>query len=681
MMNESPETRGVESQPPSEPSAFDSGSHRETLITLGVALVFAGLMIAQEVRVLSALTDGGALPNMSWRTLVPLAVIAISLFLPLRPRVAFMGGAGAFWAFVLVCDASYFRFFGSVTSLMSAGTAHQLWDVRDSVIDVQRATDLVFLAFFVCLAAVALLPQRWLGNGARPAGIHRRGLAALVLTLVVGVMGTAAWFTPIYEDTHHIGREKWVLPIDHWGSRYSHATFAATFGLYNYHLRDLVQFLDRFRNVEELAPEQIASLDRVVAHKRELNEIDTPFAGIARGRRVVMIQLEAIVHWTMGLEVDGTPVMPFLTSLADQGLSWDYVMDVTAMGRTSDAEFAVMTGLLPDTSRPNSFAHPDRAPTYLPRVLKDAGYGTASYHGYVRSFWNRAYTHPVYGFDEMYFDEAYPREEILGLGVPDGVVYDYLLEKLGEEQEDELSFSFYISLSSHHPFVYTPAEYNSLFPSLTLDEGWGLLGPYLRSARYTDDALAAFFAGMEERGLLEDTVFVIYGDHDMGGLRTERTLPQVGPLAYSVAAERVPFIVLVPGEEELIARHRDAHTDATAGLHDTFPTLMHLLGEPIPLGVLGTNLLVPDEYRDPVPLPARLGDVLFAHRHAIHTSRGGGPIDPSDPDMREAPDQIPSLEEGTRDQFVVRELLDHPEYWDQAEARGGVDLVDNRPGG
>ncbi len=281
------------------------------------------------------------------------------------------------------------------------------------------------------------------------------------------------------------------------------------------------------------------------------------------------------------------------------------------------------------------------------------------------SFWNRDYTHPVYGFEEMFFDDVYGDEEILGLGVPDGTVYDYLVDRISKEEAP--SFSFMISLSSHHRFIYTPSEYSQLFSGLSPEQGWGLLGPYLRSTRFTDDALAAFFKDMDERGLLEETLFVIYGDHDAGALHAEKTLPQMSEFAYTVAEERVPFIVVVPGKEAEIAAHRDSYTTATAGLHDTFPTIMHLTGEPVPHGVFGTNLLVPDEIRDPVPLPSQRGDLLFAFRHCIYTTQGSGCIDPEKMKNHPPPKRIPSLLEGVRDQVIVRDLLDHPEYWSRAD--------------
>ena len=448
----------------------------EFFATFGISLLFFLLMLLQERAYLYALTDGAAVPYLMWRTMWPLMLIVVAVLLPIRPRILFLSATGLFWSVVVIGDSANFRFFGSVTSLVSAGTLHQLWDVRDSVMEVLHVSDWVYPGLFLALSAFALLPQRFLiGEGIEPSTSRRRVVSGAWLGLVLGIITVAAWLTPIYEDTHHIGREKWVMPIDHWGSRYSHSAYAATFGLYNYHARDLIKFVDFGRNRAALTAERLDFIDRVVAHKKALNQIETPFAGIATGRRIVVIQLEAIVHWVQGLEFEGEPVMPFLSGLAESGLSWDYVMDVTAVGRTSDAEFAVMTGLLPDTSRPNSFAHPDRARSYLPRVLSDLGYSTASYHGYKMSFWNRDYTHPVYGFEEMFFDDVYGDEEILGLGVPDGTVYDYLVDRISKEEAP--SFSFMISLSSHHPFIYTPSEYSQLFPGLSPEQGWGSTRP------------------------------------------------------------------------------------------------------------------------------------------------------------------------------------------------------------
>jgi len=659
--------RAADDRTTGDPAAGPRRYARELLVTLAVAALFSFLLIAQERLFLRALGENGQVPTLVWQLLCPLGSIALSFLFPIRIRIALLAAIGALWSIVAIGDAAYFRFFGSVTSLVSAGSAHQLVDVRQSVLDVLHGSDAIYLVVFVAMALVALTPASAL-TGREPALAYAtRKRFACVAFGAFAVVGIVARYTPIYEKTHHIGRSDWVMPSEHWGSNYSFTTYATTFGLYNYHVHDLLESVLMGRPRTTLGAENYRAIGAVLAEKGRLNALPTPFEGIARGRRVVFVQLEAITHWVVGLDVDGEPVMPFLRSLTKRGLSWDYVMDVTSIGRTSDAEFAVMTGLLPDSSRPNSFTHSDRAHAYLPRALAALGYRTASYHGYKKSFWNRTYTHPVYGFQEMYFDDVYDSDRILGLGVPDEVVYDFVIDRLAERTDP--SFSFVISLTSHHPFVYTPAEYERLFPGLEPEHGWGLLGPYLRSARYADDALARFYAEMEARGLAKDTLFVFYGDHDMGFLGTEKTLPNMTKLVYTVAEERVPLVVVVPGEEATMAAHRDGHTTATGGLHDLFPTVMHLLGEPVPRGVMGTNLLVPDELRDPVPLPERGTDLLFAYRHAIYSPRGSGPIDPSRSEDRVKPPRIPTLVEGMRDQLIVRDLLDHPDSWEKS----GVD--------
>ena len=672
-----PKARGAEdSAREAEPKRGLQAGQHELLLLSWIGVVFGVLMILQERNVLLMVARGEEIPSLLWRLQWPLLLVLSSLLFPVRARIVFLAVTGSLLGLVAIGDATYFRFFGSVTSLVSAGTMHQLVDVRDSVFDVMKTRDFLYPVLLLSLSSLAFLPKRWLvGRAEQVIDWRQRRLLVVRLGTLLMFFATAAWLTPIYEDTHHIGRDKWVFPEHHWSSKYSYSSYALTFGLYNYHARDLVHFLDLGIDAAPLSQDRLAEIDAVVDHKRGLNQIELPLEGIAAGRRIVVIQLEAMVHWLLDFEHDGTKVMPFLSELARRNLSWDFVMDVTAMGRTSDAEFAVMTGLLPDTSRPNSFAHPDRARSYLPLVLQDLGYSTSSYHGYKMQFWNRTYTHPTYGFQESFFDEAYDANRILGLGVPDEVVYEFVADRIGREEGPSLSFI--ISLTSHHPFVYTPKEYNDLFPSLTLDEGWGLLGPYLRSARYTDDALKAFYEDLEARGLLEDTLFVIYGDHDAGAMHTMKTLPQMSPYTFTVAEERVPFVIAIPGKEAELAVAREQHTDATTGLHEVFPTVMHLLGEPIPDGILGTNMLLPDAARDPVPLLSRLGDLLYAYQHCIHTSRGSACIDSETPPPPPGSEGAPTLLEGVRDQIIVRELLDHPDYWERrADASALASAVD-----
>jgi len=652
---------------PDDNDSLSSPLTHELLVSFLIALIFGAAMVAQEHGILRLLVGDASMPYLIWRSLWPLSLIGISLLLPMRSRILFLAGSGLLWTGVVVADHAYFRFFGSVTSLVSLGTIHQLSDVHESVFQVLNGADGVYAIAFITLSLVAILPKRLLQGAGEGLEWRLRKRASLAVFAVVFLFAMIARVTPIYEDTHHLGRDKWVMPADHWGSKYSYAGFAGAFGLYNYHAVDLWNALTDDGSAD-LSDERIAEIDSLIDRRARLNAEGSPYFGLARGRRVVMIQLEAIVHWAMTAEHEGVRAMPFLFGLTKSHLSFDYMMDVTAIGRTSDAEFAVMSGILPDVSKPNSFVNADRAGAYLPRALGDLGYSTASYHGYDIDFWNRSMTHPTYGFERSYFRETYDQSRNLGLGVPDDVVYDYLVEELAGEKEP--SFSFMISLSSHHPFVYSPKEYRQYFSDLKPNEGWGLLGPYLQSARFADDQLAEFFENLKAQDLLEDTLFVIYGDHDAGGLLTTRTLPTMSPYAHTAGEERVPFLIVMPGLENELADMADAFPNSTGGLHDVFPTVMHLLGEPVPSGVLGTHLFVPDGVRDPVPMPTfRADEVLFAFRQCLIGSHGSACIDPHLEREPIPADEIPTLEVGVSEQLLVRDLLSAQGYWTDRAAR------------
>ena len=67
-----------------------------------------------------------------------------------------------------------------------------------------------------------------------------------------------------------------------------------------------------------------------------------------------------------------------------------------------------------------------------------------------------------------------------------------------------------ITLSNHSPFDDVTKYGNIDLGYLNDTE----MGNYLKSAHYADEALGVFFKLVKENGLDEDTVFILYGDHE-----------------------------------------------------------------------------------------------------------------------------------------------------------------------
>ena len=629
------------------------------------SLLYVGTLVWFERELILEIADPGARPpSLFWQLLWPTALLAFSFFLTPTLCWLFLGLTGWLSIAILACDAAYFEFFSTVTSMVMYGSFHQLFDVRDSVFNLLSPERLLPAVLFLPFFFLAARSWRRRGPGDlevtdRKGSWRRRSrIWGAVLIAANIAMGSIAWQLPIYEDTHHPHRDKWVKPAEHWNSRYSRSSYASTFGVFNYHVMDLVRVIERAMAKDHLDDARRDAIKRVLVHKKRLNARKSPLWGIARGRHVVILQLESLQHFLLDLKVREHEVTPTLNRLRKTAFTWDNIVDVTYVGRSSDAEFAALTGLLPDARMPAASYGLSDSLVALPKVLKKHGYTTSSVHGLKREFWNAAYTHPAYGIEEMHFGERFRGSKKVGLGPSDRDVFSYAVELL-QSRRLQQQFLFVISLSSHHPYLYVDQKYLKPYSHL-LEKGqvvgkeYGVAAPYLASASYTDEVVGEFFDALERRSLLKESLIVIYGDHDRGNLAGDSPIPEVGPRMYSLTEDRIPMILLVPGEEELIARHGRQFLDVTGGLQDLAPTLLHLLGEEIPLGMLGTHLFVNNDLRDPVPIPTAPG--LFAYRGNLVLP--GGKVVPLGAGTQ-PPDSIPSRQEALVDQLAVQDLLDH----------------------
>jgi lipoteichoic acid synthase len=651
----------IDDSTPAQPTAEVAPMARlSPYLPIVAYLLFVVVLVSLEREVILTIADPGTYPpSLLWQLLWPIGLIATSLLFPPWMRWIFLGITGCASILVLAADSAYFAFFGTVTSMFMYTSLHQLVDVRDSVsnlISLQRLLPaILFLPLFGLgvwnvlrrkpAKQETLLPRGdWSNN-------PRAWTALLLVTNLT--MGCIAWNIPIYEKTHHLGRENWIKPSEHWNSTYSRSSYASTFGVFNYHVMDLIGATRSIITKAPLLDERKEEIVQHLAHKKHLNDQKSPLWGIARDRHVIILQLESLQHFLLDLEVQGHEVTPVLNALSRNALAWDYIFDVTYIGRTSDAEFATMTGLLPDPRKPASYYALSDALVTLPKALKESGYATSSIHGFKRSFWNRGHTHPLYGIDEMHFEERFTEMPKMGLGPSDKDVLRYTADLL-ESNREQKQFLFFASLSSHHPYIYVPAKYGQPYAHLQLGAGYGLIAPYLASASYTDEAIGEFLQMLDERSLLEDSILVIYGDHDRGGLGAHKPIPEVGERMNSFAEDRIPMIIVIPGKEEIIAAHADEYRGVMGGLHDLFPTLLHLLGEEVPLGVLGTHLFVENGRRDPIPIPTAPG--LFAYRGAL--ALPSGKVMKSRL-LTESIDKMPSQQDALVDQLAVQSLLDH----------------------
>jgi phosphoglycerol transferase MdoB-like AlkP superfamily enzyme len=223
----------------------------------------------------------------------------------------------------------------------------------------------------------------------------------------------------------------------------------------------------------------------------------------------------------------------------------------------------------------------------------------SSFLGYNSSFWNRANTHRIHGFQALVFEDELPRGRVLAMGLADDVVFPAVAEHLAGLRSP--FYGFVLSLSLHHPYNDVPPEYEDRFPRVCVDEAGLSFRGYLQLSSYVDRQLELFFHRMVELGIAENTLFVFFGDHDLGSLsaggsrdayahlnRLLRFCFGKNPL--SPEEHRMPLCIVAPGLEDDLAPHVEKYSRVVGCSSDLFPTIFHLLGLPIPAHCQGMHL-------------------------------------------------------------------------------------------
>lgn len=262
---------------------------------------------------------------------------------------------------------------------------------------------------------------------------------------------------------------------------------------------------------EELVDSKKITQEYIHSLKNNQPSENTQYQNIAQGRNVIIIQLESFQNFLVNLKIDGQEITPELNSLVRDNYYFNNFYQQVGQGNTSDAEFVVNTSFYvpPNEAATQNYAY-KQLPS-LPKLLKDAGYNTATFHTNVVEFWNRKELYQALGFDKYYDQEFFTQEDTVYFGPSDEVLYRKTAEKLDEMQnQDQPFYAQVISMTAHHPFTLPHEKDLISVPDRYQDT---MVGDYLRSQNYADHQLGVFIEDLKERGIWDNSLIVLYGDH------------------------------------------------------------------------------------------------------------------------------------------------------------------------
>jgi arylsulfatase A-like enzyme len=286
-------------------------------------------------------------------------------------------------------------------------------------------------------------------------------------------------------------------------------------------------------------------------------------------RNVILLSVDALRADHLGYHGYHRDTSPFLDSLAERVARFDTA--ISASSHTREAVPALLSGEYPEVFAAEGFTH---ATETVADRLSAAGYRTAGFH-------SNPYVSRAYGFDSGFdtFDDdlALGQNRLTALiqraldkFVLNKGEYHARAETINRKSLDWLDgvdkpfFVWNHYMDPHGPYNppegYTYAdrelsnsEAHDLYQKcikrpdeVTEAERELLIDAYDGEIRYLDEQLSAMFDGLEERGVLEESLVVVTADHgDAFGEHGYYTHPRY--LHESLI--HVPLLVSMPGDE------------------------------------------------------------------------------------------------------------------------------------
>ena len=493
---------------------------------------------------------------------------------------------------VVLCiiNSIYYSYYNSFVSVSLLATSAFVSDVGDAVLELAiSAKDFIYIwqPIFLYYVYTRLVKKDYFNkvrNGnkfnKRFSFVNMIATGGVILLVASACMNSTDWsrFTKMWN------RES-VL---------------SSFGVYTYQLNDIVQSLEP--KINNLFGHDKAL--KVVTDYYDNNvyeESDNKYTGIFEGKNVIVIHAESLQTLAMELSFNGEEVTPNLNKLANEGIMFTNFYSQVGVGTSSDAEFTFSTSLMPSSSGTVFVNYFNREYVTIQKLFKEQGYYTFSMHANTGDFWNRSTMHKNMGYDDFYSESSFDIDETIGLGLSDKSFFRQAVPMI-RDIIDEKGTPFYatmIMLTNHTPF--SDLELMDEYPTtMTVNiDGEEVvreyidgttLGNYFRSVHYADQAIGQFIEDLDNEGLLEDTVLIIYGDHDARIKRsnynilynydpytdTVKTEEDEGYVDYNeyeyLLDKNVPLIIWTKDTEY------NVNVDTPMGMIDVLPTLGNMFG-------------------------------------------------------------------------------------------------------
>ncbi len=512
-------------------------------------------------------------------------ILSIFLFFKGKKAYWFIFIGGFLLTFLLYANVVYFRFFSDFLTFSTLNQTSNVESMGGAVSASFKWYDFVYFLDTIVYLFILIFKRSWL---------DKRVFSKKFVPVVMAASIALFFLNLAFAETDR--PELLTRTFDH---KY----LVKYLGPYNFTVYDGVKTI---QNNQQKALASEDDLTRVLNYTKQKNTEPNPeYYGIAKKKNIIKIHLESFQTFLINKKVNGKEVTPFLNKLSTGNDDFRYYPNFfhqTGQGKTSDSEFTMDNSLygLPQGSAYSLKG--DNTYQSLPAILdQKEGYTSDVMHGDYKTFWNRDQIYKHFGIDKFYDATYYDMsdENVVNLGLKDKPFF-----KASAEYQSKMKQPFYshlITLTNHYPFTLNSEDASIDKPNT----GDSTVDGYIQTAHYLDQALEQYINDLKTKGLYDDSVIMIYGDHygisENHNNAMEKLLgEQITPAKFT-DLNRTGFWLKIPGKNGTV-------DETYAGQVDVMPTILHLVGiDSKNYLMLGTDMLSKD-HNDVIPF--RNGDFI-----------------------------------------------------------------------
>ncbi len=284
--------------------------------------------------------------------------------------------------------------------------------------------------------------------------------------------------------------------------------------IYGYHISDVENTINIKKQAKYTTKEALVSdyHDLKEGYEEKYGKTNYDLRGIAKGKNVIVLQLESIQEFVINKEINGKEITPNLNRFINENIEISN-MFMQSYSSTADSEFSTTTSLYPMENGMSYSRYYTNKYDDMFTMFKKEGYSTSYMHGNYGFFWNRENVYKTFGVENIELKDAFAdtSENIMGY-LSDELLYTQAVEKL--KHYDKPFISYIVSASSHTSFSLDGLQDRS---KVNIDVGKykdSFFGNYLESVNYADYAFGVFIEKLKEANLYDDTVILLFGDHN-----------------------------------------------------------------------------------------------------------------------------------------------------------------------